>query len=88
MANTKSALKRIRQSATNRSRNRAEKSHMRTEIKKLRDKIEAGDADGAKELLPGTLQVVDEAAQKNAIHKNVAARTKSRLTRAVAKTAS
>ena len=87
MANTKSAVKRIGQAAANRDRNRAQKSKMRTEIKKLRDKIEAGDAAGAQELLPGTLQVIDKAAQKTAVHKNVAARTKSRLTRAVQKTA-
>ncbi len=87
MANTKSAVKRIRQTAANRERNRVQKSRMRTEIKKLRQKIEAGDAAGAREILPATLRVIDQAAQKNAVHKNVAARTKSRLTRAVEKAA-
>ncbi len=87
MANTKSALKRIRQTAARRDGNRSCKSQMRTEIKKLRQTIAAGDAEAARELLPRTLQVIDKAAQKNAIHKNVAARTKSRLTRAVEKTA-
>lgn len=83
MANTKSALKRIRQTETQRDRNRARKSQMRTEIKKLRQTIAAGDGEAARALLPRTLEVIDKAAQKNAIHRNVAARTKSRLTRAV-----
>ena len=88
MANTKSAVKRIGQAARNRERNRAQKSRMRTEIKKLRQKIEAGDGAGARETLPATLRVIDKTAQKKAIHRNVAARTKSRLTRAVENTAS
>ena len=87
MANTKSAVKRIGQAAKNNERNRAQKSQMRTEIKKLRQKIDDGDAAGARELLPETLRVIDRAAQKSAVHKNVAARTKSRLTRAVEKVA-
>lgn len=88
MANTKSAVKRIGQAVRNRERNRAQKSRMRTEIKKLRQQIETGDAAGARETLPVTLRVIDVTAQKNAIHRNVAARTKSRLTRAVEKIAS
>ena len=83
MANTKSAEKRIRQSAVNRERNRSSKSQMRSAVRELRGKIEAGDATGAQELLPTTLRIIDMTAQKRAVHRNLAARTKSRLTKAV-----
>jgi len=84
MANTKSAEKRIRQNEENRKRNRKYRSRMRTAIKRLRAAIDGGDAEKAKELLPGTLKVIDVTAQKNVIHDNAAARYKSRLTQAVA----
>ena len=83
MANNPSAIKRNRQAGVRRLRNRSQRSHMRTSIKALRQAIEEGDASAARELLPETLQVVDSTAQKGAIHRNAAARTKSRLTRAV-----
>ena len=87
MANTQSALKRIRQSAANRNRNRSQRSRMRSAVKELRAKLEAGDAAGAREALPETLRLIDVTAQKGAVHKNQAARTKSRLTQAVEKAA-
>ncbi len=83
MANTKSAEKRIRQSAVRREQNRATRSRMRGAIRKLREAIGAGDRGKAEELLPGTLSLVDATAQKSVIHRNAAARTKSRLIRAV-----
>lgn len=83
MANSKSALKRIRQNEKLRDRNRAYRSRMRTAVKNLRQAVEAGDADKARELLPGTLSVVNATAGKGVIHRNAAARTTSRLTRAV-----
>jgi small subunit ribosomal protein S20 len=46
--------------------------------------VSAGDASKAQELLPGTLELIDSTAQKKVIHRNAAARTKSRLSRAVA----
>jgi small subunit ribosomal protein S20 len=85
MANNPSAIKRNRQTVVRRARNRSQRSHMRTSIKSLRQAIEAGDAQTARNLLPSTLRVVDRTAQKGAIHGNAAARTKSRLERAVAK---
>ena len=87
MANNPSAIKRNRQTVVRRARNRSQRSHMRTSIKSLRQAIAAGDAQAARNLLPGTLKVVDSTAQKGAIHRNAAARTKSRLERAVAKLA-
>lgn len=83
MANIKSAEKRILQNARHRERNRALRSRMRTAVKRLRTAVDGGDAEAAKELLPGTLRVIDETAQKGIVHKNTAARSKSRLTRAV-----
>ena len=84
MANNPSAIKRNRQTVVRRLRNRSQKSRMRTSIKVLRQAIDAGDSAAARQLLPGTLQLVDATAQKGAIHRNAAARTKSRLERAVA----
>jgi small subunit ribosomal protein S20 len=84
MANTKSAEKRIRQNVKQRERNRAHRSRLRTAVKKLRTAVESGDADTARQLLPGTLSIVDATAQKKVIHSNTASRTKSRLSKAVA----
>ncbi|RMH22073.1 MAG: 30S ribosomal protein S20 [Acidobacteria bacterium] len=83
MANSRSADKRNRQNATRKARNQALRSRMRTAVKKLRAAIQAGDGEQAKSLLPTTLSVVAATAQKGVIHKNAAARTQSRLTRAV-----
>jgi len=83
MANNRSTEKRIRQSEKRRARNRSHRSALRTAVKKLRAAVAEGDAAAAKELLPTTLSAVDSTARKGVIHANVAARTKSRLTRAV-----
>lgn len=83
MANTKSAEKRNRQNIERNERNRAGRSRMRTAIKKLRSAVQAGNTTEAKALLPATLQVIDETAQKAVIHANAAARYKSRLAQAV-----
>jgi len=83
MANIKSAEKRILQNERQRQRNRAYRTRLRTAIKQLRAAVEGGDADQAKTLLPKTLRVIDQTAQKKVIHANAAARHKSRLTRAV-----
>lgn len=83
MANIKSAEKRIHQNERRRQRNRAYRSRLRSAIKQLRTAVEAEDAETAQSLLPQTLRVIDETAQKKVIHANAAARHKSRLTRAV-----
>ncbi len=84
MANIKSAIKRIRKTTTQRDRNRRLRSHMRGAVRDLRQTVASGDAQAARELLPSTLGIVDSTARKGVIHANTAARTKSRLTRAVA----
>ena len=83
MANHKSALKEHRQSIARRDRNRNHRSRMRTAIKKCRLAIASGDAEMARSLLPATLSLLDRTAKLNAMHDHAAARTKSRLTRAV-----
>jgi small subunit ribosomal protein S20 len=82
MANTKSAKKRAEKSAAQRAKNRAARSKMRTAVKKFRAAAAAGD-EKAKEILAGTIKLVDSTAQKGIIHKNTAARTKSRLAKAL-----
>ena len=84
MANIKSAEKRIEQSAKQRARNRAQRSRMRGAVRQVRQAVADGDQAKAQELLPDTLSLVDITAQKKVVHRNAAARTKSRLTRAVA----
>ena len=82
MANTKSSKKRAEKSAAQRVKNRAVRSKMRTAIKKFRAAAATGDAK-AKELLAGTVKIIDSTAQKGVVHKNTAARTKSRLAAAL-----
>jgi small subunit ribosomal protein S20 len=79
MPNHKSAEKRVRQNEKRREINRGHRSRLRTGIKKLRSAIE-GDAAGAQALLPETISLIDKAVQKGALHRNAAARYKSRLT--------
>jgi small subunit ribosomal protein S20 len=84
MANTKSAEKRHRQNVKQRERNRAHRSRLRTAIKSLRSAMASGDAAAANELLPKTLGIIDQIAQKKVIHANTASRYKSRLAKRVA----
>lgn len=80
MATHKSALKRIRSSARRRMRNRIYKSRTRTEVKRARAVIESGeDLEAALEQTRAAISQLDKAAGKGVIHKNKAARTKSRL---------
>jgi small subunit ribosomal protein S20 len=80
MPNHKSAEKRMRQNEKRRTINRGHRSTLRTGIKKLRAALEGGDASNVQALLPGTISLIDKAVQKGALHKNAAARYKSRLT--------
>lgn len=83
MAKHKSALKQHRQEVRRRERNRHHRSRLRTAVKRLRKALEAGEAASAAELLPATLSLVDRTARTGLVHRNAAARTKSRLTRAL-----
>lgn len=79
MANIKSAKKRAIQSEKRRQHNASRRSMMRTYIKKVRAAIEAGDKATAEKAFADATPILDRMATKGLIHKNKAARQKSRL---------
>jgi small subunit ribosomal protein S20 len=80
MANTVSALKRVRQTERKTAANRLRKSRMRTQVKKMRKLLDSKDVQGVQAALPETYSIIDRAAKWGVIKKNTAARYKSRLT--------
>ena len=78
-----SALKQMRQSRKRRARNRKNLSQVKTQVKKLRAAIAAGDTGTAGKLLSATVGEIDRAVKKGVVHDNAAARYKSRLSRKV-----
>ncbi|MCD8524997.1 MAG: 30S ribosomal protein S20 [Gammaproteobacteria bacterium] len=83
MANTKQAKKRVRQAEKHRAHNASRRSMMRTYIKKTIAAIESGDVDNAKKLYIKMTSVLDTVAGDGLIHKNKAARHKSRLSQRI-----
>ncbi|CAM5394412.1 30S ribosomal protein S20 [Eoetvoesiella caeni] len=83
MANTAQARKRARQSVALNKHNSSLRSMLRTSIKRVRQAIEAGNKAAATEVFQKASSVIDRIADKNIIHKNKAARHKSRLAAAV-----
>lgn len=79
MANSAQARKRARQAERRRAHNASHRSTVRTYIKKVVTLIEAGDREGAGEALRAAIPVIDKMAGKGILHKNKAARLKSRL---------
>ncbi len=79
MANTKQSAKRARQGEKNRQHNVALRSRMRTAIKNVLKAVESGNADEANTLYKAAVPQIDTMVNKGLIHKNKAARTKSRL---------
>ncbi|WP_435100634.1 30S ribosomal protein S20 [Arhodomonas sp. AD133] len=79
MANIASAKKRARQTEQRRRHNQARRSMMRTELKKVLKAIETGDKAKAEEAYRSAMPVLDRMATQGLIHKNKAARHKSRL---------
>ena len=79
MANSASSRKRARQAVKRRMRNASQRSMLRTHIKNVVKAIEAGDKAQASELYNSAVPVIDSMAGKGLIHKNKAARHKSRL---------
>jgi small subunit ribosomal protein S20 len=80
MPNHKSSEKRVRQSEKRRVINRGNRTKVRTYIKKVRTALESGKSDEIQQILPSAISVIDKAVQKGVMHKNAAARYKSRLT--------
>ena len=85
MPNIKSMIKDVKKSRERRERNVAEKSKIKTFVKKANTTIASGDAAAAQKAVSEAASVVDKAAEKGIIHKNAAARRKSRLMRAADK---
>lgn len=81
MANIRSALKRLRSAERRRLRNRAYTGRARTTIKKARRLIDEGRLEEARETVRVAVSALDKAAERGIIHKNNAARRKSRLMR-------
>ena len=79
MANHFSALKRARQTETRTTRNRSNSSRLRSELRSLREALAKGDRASAQQIFRKTVSALDKAIQKGVLHKNTAARYKSRL---------
>jgi small subunit ribosomal protein S20 len=80
MPNHKSAEKRVRQNEKRRVLNRGNRSKVRTYIKKMRAALDSGKSEEIQSVLPEAISVIDKSVQKGVMHKNTAARFKSRLT--------
>ena len=87
MANSAQARKRVRQAERHRARNAAMRSMYRTYIKKVEAAIDAGNADEARTALGSAIPVIDKMVTKGIMHKNKAARHKSRLSARIKKLA-
>ncbi len=79
MANTYSALKRVRQTERRTEYNRKNKTRLRHQIRAMRRAIAAKDPKVASDLLPKTFSVIDRSVKSGIIKKNTAARYKSKL---------
>ncbi|NND89571.1 MAG: 30S ribosomal protein S20 [Granulosicoccus sp.] len=79
MANTAQARKRVRQAEKSRQRNASQRSMMRTMVKRVFSALAAGDKSAAETAYKEAVPVLDHMARKGLIHKNKAARYKSRF---------
>jgi len=79
MPNTASAAKRLRQNVVRRARNRAVKSAIRSQCKKVLAAVADGNSEQAEEMFRLAVKKLDQAVAKGVIHRNAAARKKSRL---------
>lgn len=83
MANSKQAQKRSRQSTARNAQNASQRSRVRTAVKSVRKAIAAGDKKAAMDIYSSATSVIDSIADKKVVHKNAAARNKSRLAAAI-----
>ncbi|HEY5668602.1 MAG TPA: 30S ribosomal protein S20 [Anaerolineales bacterium] len=84
MANIKSAIKRNKQNEKRRLRNRIFRGRARSAVKRARLAIDANEVDSARQAALEAISALDKAAEKGVLHKNNAARRKSRLMRHLA----
>jgi len=83
MANSAQAKKRARQAEESRIRNIGQRSNLRTFIKKVLAAVESGDVEKATAAYTTVVPIIDSAVNKGLIHKNKAARNKSRLNKKI-----
>jgi small subunit ribosomal protein S20 len=83
MANSKQARKRAKQSDARNALRSSQRSRVRSAIKSVRKAVAAGDAQAAQAVFRSATRVIDSLADKNVVHKNAAARNKSRLAAAI-----
>ncbi|MGO4279991.1 SSU ribosomal protein S20P [Cupriavidus sp. OV038] len=83
MANSAQARKRARQAVAQNAHNSSLRSRLRTAVKAVRKAINAGDKAAAAEIFKQSQTVIDSIADKKIVHKNKAARHKSRLSAAI-----
>jgi small subunit ribosomal protein S20 len=81
LPNIKSAEKRVRQNVKRELRNRRTKSMLKTSIRRFEESLQSGNMDEAKVTLSAAVRQIDRAATRGVVHKNTAARKKSRLSR-------
>jgi len=86
LAHSPSAEKRIRQNENHRLRNRADRSRLRSDIKRLRKVLADKDVEKARQLLPRTSSLIDRMIKKGVIRENTGSRYKSRLAKLVVAT--
>jgi small subunit ribosomal protein S20 len=86
--NIKSAIKRVETAERNRARNKAWKSAIRSRRNEVEDSVKTADAKSAQAALQNAYRLIDKAVSKGILHKNTAARRKSRLATAVLKVSS
>ena len=79
MPNSNSSKKRLRQNEKRRQQNRSVKSALRTQLRKVKEAVTSGDLATSEEQFKTAVKKLDRAAAHNIIHRNAAARTKSRL---------
>ena len=81
MPNIQSAKKRLRQNVKRRARNQGRKSRLRTAVRGYREALQTTDVGTASDRLKEALRLVDKGVKQRLMHRNAAARTKSRLTK-------
>lgn len=79
MANHFSALKRVRQTRRRTARNRINKGVLRSGLREIREVLAAGDLGRIRQAMPAAFSHLDKAVHKGVLHRNTAARLKSRL---------
>ena len=83
MPNTASAQKRLRQSEAQRLLNRSARGSLRSQIRRVQEAVKSGDAAAAQTEFRRAQKSIDQAASRRLIHRNAAARTKSRLVKLI-----